>query len=385
MLKWIQGGISSVTGIAEPEYGPEFIHSATERVRGKQPFHETSREDLAWRNISSTHVETATFYFTQLQTGMAGFAQIIYSKIGGLPRTAQFTFRLHYASRPELGTWTSTKLENFRVEGANFYADNLSLELDSTATSYTLKSSVTAESVVDITFQRLTPGVKVGEDPTTYYGDNTEQPWGTMRHVFWPRNSVNGTVVVHGELITLKNDFSVMILALQGMKPHHAAKAWNFLNFQSETHSVVLMEFTTPKSYANTKVSIGIICDKDSVLSVTIDNEAEHVKPETDEVGWPVPKALSLEFNGIPSSVSDKEVASAQKLSARVDVQLKNLVERVDVMAEIPAFVKNIVSGVVGTKPYIYQYADEASLTYAGSEYKGFAWSEVTFISEFEN
>lgn len=55
----------------------------------------------------------------------------------------------------------------------------------------------------------------------------------------------------------------MFVMALQGMKPHHAAKSWNFMNFQSSNYAAVQMEFTTPKSYANTKVNIGIVTDNE--------------------------------------------------------------------------------------------------------------------------
>ncbi|CAI4376977.1 CMF_collapsed_G0013010.mRNA.1.CDS.1 [Saccharomyces cerevisiae] len=56
-------------------------------------------------------------------------------------------------------------------------------------------------------------------------------------------------------------------------------------------------------------------------------------------------------------------------------------------MGEIPSFVKNIVSGVAGTKPFIYQYADPKSSTLQinGGETIHLFWRllrEVTFISE---
>ncbi|AET37555.1 Svf1p Ecym_1320 [Eremothecium cymbalariae DBVPG len=386
MLKWIQGGISSVTGIAEPQYGKEYIHTATDRVKGKQPFHETSIQDFKWQNPASTNVETFTFYFTQLESGVTGFAQIIHSTIGSLHTTGQFTFRCHHKTRPDLNVWTSTKLENFRIDGTNFYANNLSLELSSDGTSFHLKSSVCTDSIVDLVATRLTSGVKVGEDPTTYYGEDEKSPWGTMRHVFWPRNSVNGTITLKGGVaVSFKENYSMLAMAMQGMKPHHAARSWNFLNFHSEEYSVILMEFTTPKSYENTEVSIGILCDKNSVLAVTVDNKVEHLDASVDSVGWPVPKAISIDFQGVSASITDNEIDTAPKISANMEGQLSCLVERVDVMAEIPNFVKNIVSGVAGAKPYIYQFVNELNFTFEGVKHKGLGWCEVTFISEFDD
>ncbi|CAR25725.1 ZYRO0A06666p [Zygosaccharomyces rouxii] len=453
MLKWIQGGISAVTGIAEPEYGSDYIHSVADRVKGKQPYKETSREDLYWLNPDYTNVETATFYFTNIKTGVLGFAQIIHSNIIGLHTQAQFTFRVYNAKegKEALNLWTSTKLENFRIDGPNFYADNLSVELDQDSKTYHFKSDVNEKSKVDLTFTKLTPGCKVGDDPSTYYGDNIEEPWGRMRHVFWPRNKVTGKIDIkvpvkqqaseehkdikgeqtsqdtrqkdresaeekgtseeneeeeeEEELEDLHIKFtdespalSMFVMAFQGMKPHHAAKAWNFLYFHSEDHTAVLMEFITPKSYANTKVSVGIITSKNEVLSVSVNNDFRHLNSSVDSVGWNVPKNLSVKFNGFKSTAPDEKIAAITnsptkqekydndtQLHATVEGKLDQLVERIDVMNEIPNFVKSIVSGVAGTKPYIYQYADEFTLQFQdASKEKGLAWVEVTFISEGE-
>ncbi|CCC70796.1 hypothetical protein NCAS_0F03120 [Naumovozyma castellii] len=459
MLKWIQGGLSAVTGIAEPEYGKECIHSVVDRVKDKQPYHSTSREDFFWIAPDHTNVETVTFYFSNLKTGIVGFAQIIHSNIIGIHTAAQFTFRIYDSKNPEeLNLWTSTKLENFRIEGPNFYADNLSVELNDENTTYHFVSNVNEQSMIDLTFIRLTPGAKVGEDPTTYYGDNIDEPWGSMRHVFWPRNSCHGTiklkiaqeqeeqeeqeenaesgeseeakeeepveadktntaeqesnkeedrdennedegeddeeehVIYEDRLITFDEKepaFSMFVMAFQGMKPHHAAKAWNFLYFHSKDYSAVLMEYTTPKSYANTKVSVGILTSDKEVLALTTDNTVSHLNPEIDSVGWNIPKNLKVEFKGVKSTLTDEEVENnnlpdSDKVTATVEGPLRNLVQRIDVMGEVPGFVKNIVSGVAGTKPYIYQYADEDFSLHVnnGKEVKGLGWAEVTFISE---
>lgn len=442
-----------MTGIAEPEYGSDYIHSVTDRVKGKQPYRETSRQDMHWLTPEHTNVETVTFYFTDLKSGILGFAQIIHSNIIGIHTQAQFTFRIFNSREGEggLNRWTSTKLENFRIEGPNFYADDLSVELDEDNKIYRFKSNVNEKSRVDLSFTRLTPGCKVGDDPSTYYGDNIEEPWGQMRHVFWPRNEVKGQIDLkvpvkdnsrggkvsqkntnsgqseeyqkkheqqkkggeqeedtegededeeEGELEDLSIEFtdenpalSMFVMAFQGMKPHHAAKAWNFLYFHSENHSAVLMEFITPKSYANTRVSVGIITSRNEVLSITTNNDVRHLNSALDSVGWNVPKNISVKFNGIKATVPDEKVAAITnnspeltqdtQLTASVEGRLENLVERIDVMNEIPSFVKSIVSGVAGTKPYIYQYADEFALQLEEApKEKGLSWAEVTFISE---
>lgn len=386
MLKWVQGGISAVTGIAEPEYGPEFIHPITTTVEGKQPFSEATRDDFKWLSPSSTNVETQTFYFDDLEKGWLGFAQVIHSNVVGIHTTAQFTFKI-YDTNTGKQIWTSTKLEDFIIKGNNFYAKDLQIELAEDKDEYHVISNVTEESKVDLVFTKLAPAAKIGKDGTTIYGDNVEEPWGTMRHVFWPRNSVKGKITSKDPETGDFKEFdieglSMFVMAMQGMKPHHAAATWNFLNFHSKSLSAVLMEFTTPKSYASTKVSIAFVANDKDIISASIHNDVEHLKVETDEVGWPQPGAISFDIHGIDPHATDEEVSKGEKTK---DVKVYGdltLIERVDVMHEIPTFVKNIVSGVAGTKPYIYQFWNKMTIEAGDIKETSLGYVETTFITE---
>lgn len=375
MLKWVQSGLSAVAGTAEPEYGREAIHTVVDSIKAENlpVSRETTIEDFAWLHPDYTNVETQTFYFSDLASGYTGFAQVIHSNLMGLKVTAQFTFRLYNnktgAEDPNC-TWTSTALENFRTEGSNFYADGVSIEHDGNE-QFVLKSTVNPESEVNLTMKRLTPGVIFGKDGLTYYGDDVAAPWGSMRHVFWPRCSVTGTIKLKDATVDI-NGYTMFVMAMQGMKPHHAAKSWNFLNFQSDDYSAVQMEFTTPVSYALTKVNVAILTSKDLIIATSIDNEIVHENPEEDDVGWKVPRAITFNFTDGTSS----------EVIAKVSGETKALVERVDVMAEIPQLIKNIVSGIAGAKPYIYQFCNTLTLEYEGKKTDGVAFNEVTFISE---
>ncbi|KAM9914386.1 hypothetical protein OXX69_000684 [Metschnikowia pulcherrima] len=377
MLKWVQSGLSVVAGTAEPEYGREAIHPVTDFIKqqGLPVSRETTLEDFAWKHPNYTNVETQTFYFTDLNSGYVGFAQVIHSNIMGIKTTAQFTFRLYNNKTGAEDTncvWTSTALENFRTDGANFYADNLSI-VNSGANNetYTLKSAVNKDSEVDLEMTKLVPGVIFGADGTTFYGEDVKEPWGSMRHAFWPRCAAKGTIKLKNASIEI-DGYTMFVMALQGMKPHHAAKSWNFLNFQSENFSAVQMEFTTPKSYATTKVNVAIFTSKDAIIATSIDNDVVHENAQVDEVGWSVPKSIIFNFSEGTSSVP----------VAQVYGEIPQLVERVDVMAEIPQFVKNIVSGVAGAKPYIYQFCNTLTIKHGDTSEQGVAFNEATFISE---
>jgi hypothetical protein len=117
-----------------------------------------------------------------------------------------------------------------------------------------------------------------------------------------------------------------------------------------------------------------------------VEVKIEHIDPEVDEVGWPAPQSIKFELDGpkIEAS-SDKISDKEERVLVTVEGDLKRLVDRVDVMAEIPSFIKSIAAGVSGAKPYIYQYYNKMKLTAVIDgktiEEEGIAFSEATFIS----
>ena len=194
---------------------------------------------------------------------------------------------------------------------------------------------------MDITITRQTPGIVIGKDGTTHYGTDPSKPWGSMMHAFWPRCSVSGTILTQGGPVDFAGK-GLYIHALQGMKPHHAAARWNFCNFQSDKYSAVLMEFTTPPSYGTTKVAVGILVADGKVVYAGADNAVAHTGTKQDsENAWPEPTGFKFEWD------AGKVAVLEGPYGPRLD--------RIDVMAEVPGFVKTIVATAAGTKPYIYQ------------------------------
>lgn len=80
LCRWLltSHSLANVAGTQEPIYGPTAIQpvKSTDAV----PYTEISKEDLKWKVLSSTSVETQTFYFTT-DTGHVAFAQVIYSNV----------------------------------------------------------------------------------------------------------------------------------------------------------------------------------------------------------------------------------------------------------------------------------------------------------------
>ena len=194
---------------------------------------------------------------------------------------------------------------------------------------------------------RAAPGVQGGKTGTSLFGTDPKNPWGSLRHAFWPRCTAEGTITTKEGPVDFKGK-ALYSYALQGMKPQHAASKWNFVDFQGPNYSAVMMEFTTPPSYGSTVVNVGAIVKNDGVVVAGCANKATHttVKEDADN-GWPEPSGVRFVWNG----KSD----DGKPIEGVIEGQFGERVDRVDIMDEVPGFVKQIVAGVAGTKPYIYQ------------------------------
>lgn len=108
------------------------------------------------------------------------------------------------------------------------------------------------------------------------------------------------------------------------------------------------MQYITPPSYGNTVVAVGGIAIDGKILIASAMPPVSHdeTSPDSDNA-WPEPKVVTWKWEGTS--------ADGQAISAELSGSIGPRTDRVDVMGEMPKFVKNIVSGASGTKPYIYQ------------------------------
>jgi hypothetical protein len=120
------------------------------------------------------------------------------------------------------------------------------------------------------------------------------------------------------------------------------------VNFQSRNYSAVMMEFTTPPAYGSTIVNVGGIVRDGEVIYAGSDNSVQHTEVNDDpENEWPEPSAVKFSWRG--------NTNDGKSVKAEMQGELGTRLDKVDVMAKVPGFIKAIVGGVVGTKPYIYQ------------------------------
>lgn len=378
-MNWLKSTLASVAGTQEPIYGPDAIQSVAKQAEST-PYTELTKDDLKWRAYQYTCVETQTFYVMSDQ-GTFAMVQIIYSNVAGIHVTCQLTTKIFNLKSDAPPKWHSDTLYNYMFDEGmySFGADNLSVTLNEEGDAYTFRSSVNEDNIVNLTFKRTAPGFVVGKDGTSYFGTDPENPWGSMLHAFWPRCDVEGTIQTKDETFDFKGR-GQYIHALQGMKPHHAAARWNFINFQTPSYSAVMMEYTTPPSYGSTTVNVGGITKDGEIIYAGATNSATHTECSQDqESDWPEPKSIKWVWEGKTSDGKD--------VYAEVDGPLGERLDRIDVMAEVPGFVKAIAGSVAGTRPYIFQYSPKEKLPLklkigdSETQEEGWMFSEATFIS----
>lgn len=360
-------------------YGPSAIQSVAEQVK-ETPYTELTKDDLRWEVMDTTNVETKVFYLIN-ENGQMGMVQVIYSNVLGVHTTAQFNSKV-FSSKPGEGhLWCSDNVKNpeFSEDKFDFKAQGCSMELSEDGKTYHVKSNVNKKSVVDVKITRSAPGFAVGKNGTTTFGKDPKEPWGRMRHGFWPWCQVEGHIITPSGPVNFKGR-GMVNHNLQGMKPHFAASKWNFANFQSPSYAAIMMEYTTPPSYSDTVVNVGGITTQNEIIMVgaSPSTKAEHTEVKGDpDNDWPEPGAVRFTWQG--------KTADGKDVSAELQGSLGQRSDRVDVMGEVPKFLKQIVAGASGAKPYIYQYTPRLLLKLnIGGEEKveeGQLFMEATFIS----
>ncbi len=229
------------------------------------------------------------------------------------------------------------------------------------------------------------PGFKVGKGPKggySYFGTDLNKPDGYVIHRFWPRLLADGHFVHKGKAEVIQGP-GMFVHAIQGMRPNLVAASWNFAHFESPAAngvSAIQMEFTTTDQYGKhgsgsggVVVNIGSLVVADKLVSVTaetiwpkedptpgeavVQSKATHLQPEHDpDTGYKKPNEILFEWKGVslnPEAAGN--ITAHQQVSLGTVAKPEGLIEKVDVLAEIPYVVKVAVSYVAGTKPYIYQ------------------------------
>ncbi|KDR76252.1 hypothetical protein GALMADRAFT_247550 [Galerina marginata CBS 339.88] len=421
---------SSIFSTAPPvdPHAPNF-HSVSDKFSETELFGELEPKDTEWLCAGGFVTETQIFYVIT-EDGTSLMCQVIHSAVGVWYPTIQFTCKIANPAKGEK-TWKSLNVTNFvtpppGLDKRSSKADEFSVTYKAHPGSefpetYTVRANLGTDLQVSLEVQRPAsiPGYKVGKGPQggySYFGTDTSKADGYVIHRFWPRIQATGHFIRSGKAEPFQGT-GMFVHAIQGMRPNLVASAWNFAHFQSEQLggvSAIQMEFTTLNTYGKrgagsggVVVNVGSVVIGGKLAAVTTETKwpgeehtgsvvsrATHLKAEHDaETSYGKPSEIDFEWKA-PSVVTDAPGTVQAKLHANLGTVEKpqGLIEKVDVLAEIPYVLKVAVNYVAGTKPFIYQWINPAKLSITGPEalapglssgveVEGLLYNEATFIS----
>lgn len=313
----------------------------------------------------------------------------------------------HFVTPPPPEAAKGKKLDKRSCKGDQF---TVFFETDAAGNeTYTISANMDADLQIAYSFTRpkVSPGWKLGSGPDggkSYFGTNLSQPEGYVVHRFWPQAASSGHIILKGQAIDATGA-GMFIHAIQGMRPNLVASRWNFANFQSTAQDgnrvvAIMMEFTTTSDFGGpvgsnvhqdqstgasvrkrepVVVNVGSVTVGGDLVAVTAatrglnapdsqpsqgsNSRVLHLDRVLDtETGYQVPQKLQYTWQG-PLLVDGKGDKNAQvEAGLTVDIgkpvpssESKGLIEKVDVLGEIPYMVRKMVNYVAGTKPYVYQ------------------------------
>lgn len=241
------------------------------------------------------------------------------------------------------------------------------------------------EVVVSLDFTRVDRGFKVGEGKTYLGGGDQSSAAGFVSHKFWPRAVAKGTFIIDKVLHEVEGN-GMFIHAIQGMQPQLIASNWNFVDFQAPNAALSMMQFQTTKQYGAININQGSIVLNEKLISVSVENTVELLDLQKDpDTDYDIPQHIKLTWKGktIKEEGSQEE---PKDVTVTMTVAVKNLVDKIDVLNEIPWFLKKLVQTFV-VKPYIYQWLDTATAEIVVGEEKvqveGRCFQELVFVSGF--
>ncbi|CEG77983.1 hypothetical protein RMATCC62417_12652 [Rhizopus microsporus] len=146
-----------------------------------------------------------------------------------------------------------------------------------------------------------------------------------------------------------------------------------------------MMQFQTTKQYGSVNINQGSLVLNDKLISVSVDNDAELMDLAKDtETEYDIPKKVKLTWKG--KTIKEKEDDEAKDVTITMVVEIKNLIDKIDVLAEIPYVIRKLVQTFV-VKPYIYQWLDKATAEITIGQEKvtteGHCFQELVFVSGF--
>ncbi|KAL7416670.1 oxidative stress survival, Svf1-like protein [Mrakia frigida] len=388
-------------------------------------FGRLSAEDTAWACDTNKGFVTETqVWYSALEDGSWIMLQLIFSVTGIylVPPTVQFVFK-HYDPKTKAVVWKSVNLTGWKANGRGGKSNEVEIKHTGSPDGsevYTINANLSKEIQISVTLTRPeeTPGFKIGEGPNggmSFFGTDEKKREGHIVSRVMPVVLSAGHIILNGKALSADGE-AMFVHAVQGMRPNLVARRWNFAFFSSpggpdgkgRVRAVQSEVGTTDehgvdgKGKGRNKYNFGAVVVDGKLTLVTSQlhapgetgsskgtvSKVTHLDVAKDEfTGYMAPRKVKFEWAGPVEGGAGEASAWIEGPSGTGAVGEDGLIEKVDVLAEIPYVLKKVVSVVAGTKPYIFQHFRDGQLhlTLPGEEEKiieGKFFDELTFISE---
>ncbi|KAI8147423.1 oxidative stress survival, Svf1-like protein [Fennellomyces sp. T-0311] len=383
MASWFSQLSSTVANVTGLGGEVESVRTYADTVTDGQYYGKLDEHDLDWTLASGSSTENQVFYVTT-KSGAFAFVQLIHSNIGIWNPTVSFTCRFYDPNSKTNNFKNINQTYKFELseDKRSVKTDHFNITLDPTQTTYKIQITH-PELVVSMDFTRVDRGFKVGGG-RTYLGGDESSAAGFVSHKFWPRAAAKGTFIIDKVLHEMEGE-GMFIHAIQGMQPQLIASNWNFCNFHSDKASLSMMQFQTTKQYGAVNINQGSLVLNDKLIMVSVENHVELLDLVKDEeTEYNIPQKIKLTWKG--KTIKEEGGDEPKDVQVTMVVSIKNLVDKIDVLNEIPWFLKKLVQTFV-VKPYIYQWLDTATAEIVVGDEKveteGKCFQELVFVSQF--
>ncbi|KAJ1912796.1 putative cell survival pathways protein [Mycoemilia scoparia] len=321
---------------------------ASQRVpEGVPTANTTTHEDFVW-SCKSTGSETQTLYF-RFNSGIWGFIQIAWGYIAVSPTIQSNAMFYVPGDGNAFETHNGHKLK-IAKDGVSSDVHGVSMKWDENMekliVDYTIGKKYNIKG--HFVFERTDHGFKIGD------GKNIVGP-GTVQHSFYPCGKVKANMIIKGKPYEETGTGFYIHAMSADIMPYNVGQEWSFTDFVSDDKAnpttFQLLQYITPARFGGTLCTqAGLQIDGKNYAVFWDNNVKLEDNVKDNKSGYQIPKQIIYEANG--EILKDKK-----KIKVTMDCRPDVFLQRIDVLYELPYFVKIAVQTLI-TNPFIFQWLE---------------------------
>lgn len=205
---------------------------------------------------------------------------------------------------------------------------------------------------------------------------------GFIEMKFVPSGRCRGKIQIDGQALDF-NGGGVCLRQFQGVRPHLTTKRWNCAYFRENqkgdgpVRGLFTIMMQSSSAYNGETVHYGFYFDGSKLQAVTsLADKMVFAKTLVDpETGYCVPEHFDYRWIGVDMDGNDFEAVVSGSPASRM--------ARIDLLSNLPLFLRKIVESLSSARPYIYQnYNQEVEAVINGEQVLGCLFQEFSFLLE---